>query len=80
MQLNTAGVDDEENRQEETEQNKATTLPKAKSVFLIFCKALGTSKIGLMLRACSLLWSVGVKWGGDFSGLHKCCLMTENEP
>ena len=60
-------MDDEENRQTEmfgcnAELNKDVTMPRAESVFLIFCKTFGSSKIGY--TAC--MFTVVVKLGGGF--------------
>ncbi len=62
-------MDDEENRQKEmfgysAELNKDMTMPKAESVFLIFCKTFGSSKIGY--TACMFAGVVSqsrVGWG-----------------
>lgn len=53
-------VDDEENRQKEmfssnTDLNKDKTMPKAKSVFLIFCKTFGSRKRGSTVRMFSVV-------------------------
>lgn len=78
-------MDDEENRQKEmfsynAKLNKATTMPKAGSVFLIFCKTFGSSKIGYAACMFTVVVSQSQKWDGGFHRLHKHCLMTENEP
>lgn len=69
VSVHRACADDEENRQKEmfnynAELNKATTMPKAKSVFLILCKTFGSSKIGY--TACTFAVVVSqsqVGWG-----------------
>lgn len=60
-------MDDEENRQRETEHNKARTMPKAKCVFLIFCKSFGSSKIGyttcmftVVVRQSYVGWGISI--------------------
>lgn len=80
-----ASVDDGENRQKEmfsynTELNKDVTVPKAKSVFLIFCKTFGSSEISYTACAFKSCGQSRVKLGGGFHRLHKHSLMTENEP
>lgn len=64
-----ASVDDGENRQKEmfsynTELNKDVTVPKAKSVFLIFCKTFGSSEIGCTACAFSLVVNPESSWAG----------------
>lgn len=62
-------MDDEENRQKEmfsynAELNKDVTMPKAKSVFLIFCKTFGSSKIGYTACMFTVVVSQSqVGWG-----------------
>ena len=62
-------MDDEENRQKEmfshnAELNKDMTMPKAESVFPIFCKTFGSSKIGYTACMFAVVGSQSQVGGG----------------